>query len=861
MQKLIILLVTGILLHYHARSQQKLFDRSIQLKNCKISINANAFVASTDIELEFYNNNDKEVEGKQYFFLDRGQVVTGFELELNGKFREGSIEERRKASNTYNSIVGKRIDPAILQMNNQDQYTLNIYPVPAHGSRKVRIKILQLMKVEAQGVSYRLPLNFPGRTDLFVLDVNTCSDGLYPVANNGLLEEKLFIQGRSQGSMHVRDTGLELNKAIAFSLLTVTKMQQLFVANVNEQKNIVKYSPPELSKINIEEIRSLQDAVVCDEQVYNQVLLLRSYDSIMYRSEFSWNSRLVFGLLNKVVTTQTSYIVLERIEDYINYRIEPPKELQQQCAEMNYVYNNESLIRAIMQEEKMPSLAYVVENYNDKIYWWDKKMPLIDLRKPIANITTQDAKASLSSVKNTGETTSADSGPGNSKQELTAVVVTGYGEIARKRSLGYASSIVRGRELTTTNTVNMVDALAGKVSGITIQSSSRPLSGAMITLRGIRSLNGNNQPLLIVNGMHTGLEQFNYINPNDITDINILKSSASAAVFGSEGINGAIIVTTKKGLSRYRPWAEYKLSQQADVEYMEEIKKSDKSNLWETYKELEKSYSDEKGFYLDMADHFFGKKLENEAMIILQLAAQRFRGSVPAKKVIAYTLESWKKFDEAIAIYKAIIQANSFDLGTKKDLALAFYQQGEYQQALNMYYNIIISEPQYGYYYFENAGIKAAAMDEMNALIATHSNEINLSSINMNLIRPLPVDLSISVETVNGVHNFQVIEPSGEACNYSNNVTVSGGYFCKVNGYYYGEDVCQYTIKEAAKGKYRIKVNANDNYYYRDNENNVPKMYRVIVFKNFQRKDQSIEIKNIIMDNQYGVVEIDEVSW
>ncbi len=858
MQKLIVLLVTIIILHNPGRSQQKLFDRPVQLKSCKISINANAFVASTDMELEFYNNNDNEVEGKQYFFLDRGQVVTGFQLELNGKFREGSIEEKWKARTAYNSIVGKRVDPALLQMYNQDQYTLNIYPVPAHGSRKVRIKILQLMKMESQGVSYRLPLNFSGKTDLFVLDINTCSDGLYPVADNGLLQEKLFIQGRSQGSMNVRDTGLELNKAIAFSLLTVTKMQQLFVANMNEQKNTVKYSSPDLDKINIEQIRSLQDAVVCDEQVYNQVQLLKSYDSVMYRSEFSWNSRLVFGLLNKVVTTQTSYIVLERIEDYINYRIEPPKELQQQCAEMNYVYNNESLIRAVMQEEKMPSLAYVVENYNDKIHWWDKALPLIDLTKPITTVTSQDA---LASTKNTGETVPNNSMPGNSKQELTSVIVTGYSERTIKRSQGYASSTVRSREFTSTNPVNLADGLAGKVSGVTIQTSSWPAPSTTIMLRGIRSLRGNNQPLLIVNGMRTGLEQFNYINPNDITDINILKSSASAAVFGSEGVNGAIIVTTKKGLSRFRPWTEYKLSEQGDVEYMEEIKRSDKTNLWETYKDLEKLYSDEKGFYLDMADYFFGKKLEKEAMIILQLAAQRIGESVPGKKVIAYTLESWKKFDQAIAIYKAIIAANSFDLGTKRDLALAYFQQGEYQQALNLYYNIIISESRYRYYYSENAGVKAAAMDEMNALIAMHRYEINLSSININLIRSLPVDLVISVETVNGVDNFQVMEPSGEVCNYDNNVTASGGYFSKVNGYYIGEEACQYTVKHAVNGKYRIKVNANDNYYYRDDEQRVPKMFRVIVFKNFQRKDQSLEIKNIIMDNQYGVVEMDEVRW
>ena len=72
-------------------------------------------LATTVIEMEFYNPKDQEVEALQTFTLNNGQVITDFYLELDGKYREGSIEERWKARQAYNSIVGKRIDPAILQ--------------------------------------------------------------------------------------------------------------------------------------------------------------------------------------------------------------------------------------------------------------------------------------------------------------------------------------------------------------------------------------------------------------------------------------------------------------------------------------------------------------------------------------------------------------------------------------------------------------------------------------------------------------------------------------------------------------------------------------------------------------------------
>src|SRR5437868_2033095 len=93
------------------------FDREMQLKKCFISIKADQFVATTFIEMEFYNPLENEIEGLYNFTLSKGQVVSAFQLELNGKYRDGSIEEKQKANRAYTTIVGKRVDPAILQMD------------------------------------------------------------------------------------------------------------------------------------------------------------------------------------------------------------------------------------------------------------------------------------------------------------------------------------------------------------------------------------------------------------------------------------------------------------------------------------------------------------------------------------------------------------------------------------------------------------------------------------------------------------------------------------------------------------------------------------------------------------------------
>src|SRR5437868_14391435 len=98
-----------------SQNANRLFDQPVKLKEVNFKIQSDAFVATTFIEMEFYNSNDKEVEGLYRFKLDSGQAITGFQLDVNGKYRDGSIEERWKARSTYSSIVGKRMDPALLQ--------------------------------------------------------------------------------------------------------------------------------------------------------------------------------------------------------------------------------------------------------------------------------------------------------------------------------------------------------------------------------------------------------------------------------------------------------------------------------------------------------------------------------------------------------------------------------------------------------------------------------------------------------------------------------------------------------------------------------------------------------------------------
>ncbi len=134
---------------------------------------------------------------------------------------------------------------------------------------------------------------------------------------------------------------------------------------------------------------------------------------------------------------------------------------------------------------------------------------------------------------------------------LNEVVVTALGVSRKAKDLGYSVSTITSKTLIQAKSVNIAQALNGKVSGLNISTvNSGVTEDAKINIRGIRSLTGNNNPMLVVDGAPTPLGYLSSIPPDDVATINVLKSAASAAAYGPDAVNGVIVVTTKRGGKR-----------------------------------------------------------------------------------------------------------------------------------------------------------------------------------------------------------------------------------------------------------------------------------------------------------------------
>ncbi len=179
---------------------------------------------------------------------------------------------------------------------------------------------------------------------------------------------------------------------------------------------------------------------------------------------------------------------------------------------------------------------------------------------------------------------------------LNEVVVTALGIKKEAKSVGYSVTKVDGSTFTKTRETNIGNSLAGKVAGVNVSAAATgPAGSSRITIRGNTSLNGDNSPLFIINGLPMNNTQFgkskgdnpdwgdniSSINPDDVEEMTVLKGAAAAALYGSRAKNGAIIITTKSGKGNQGIGIEFNSNNTVEVPYF----------MWQIQKEYGQGYN------------------------------------------------------------------------------------------------------------------------------------------------------------------------------------------------------------------------------------------------------------------------------
>jgi len=1044
--------------HGAAQTNSRLLDQPMELRKLSVKVTSNSITATTFLEMEFYNSHDVEEEGVLRFELKPGQVITGFQLELNGQFRDGSIETSAKAQNVYNTVVGKRVDPALLAMESANHYRLNVYPIAAKSTRRVNITIQQILDIKNDCAVYFFPFGFNDILQEFKLDIKVASEGRYPLSETGMIGNKLFRYENDLYTLHTDAKDIKANQPIAFRIpipagatackktagdsahiairfkpgipgeyqIQAESLTVFWDISASGKARMIDreieflrtyfttYHVPELriitfnhalqdtmdfmmadrsfshwmdylrslhysggtqlgildfSKINSDLIMVFTDGrnsfgrklpvagnrpvftvhanyyadantvqliignsggsdidllyqtapdyiqrigkarnsvlscevkgvaiqgfnimqeegyclfngmiprdvrelkivfgnakkqiqqmihfgagLLCDESPIERIPLLATFE-ILNKNNQWWNYANL-AMEEKIVTVGTSFIVLEKIEDYVKLNIKPPKDLESQCDMQQFVKKQTAKPIYLTIDEDLSGL---MSAYNKKINWWNE-----GALKPYASIH-KDFKSPFTGIAYGDINFNGEVVYGDWMPMQEEVVVTSLGVTRQRKELGYSVTNVRADDFRD-KYYDIQQALAGRVAGVNIQSVYGNTNEAFLRIRGVRSV-ANSTPLYVVDGVPYSPDQIGTVNVNDILNVDILKGNSAAAIYGYQGQNGVVVITTKKGKqlnSGYYENKTYYLEDRPEVEYMQEFRNAAADKKLSVFRLLEKGHKNEPGFYFDMCQLLFESGYKNQAMDILYSIPDFTGRSKQVLKTMGYILDAWKQFDEAIDIWWELIESDSRDLFAYRDLSISLYQQGKYQQAveaLNEGINI---------YGIDKTGstwnIRSGMLQEMNAIISAHKDQLDISMIDPGWIRSLPVDIRITADDNFGLlaQNISIQEPGGATCSLRKPNTKNGGMMTTESwlSVFYG-GTKEYQVKSAKPGRYRIWMEYYDT--YRGNAvGRIPEMVRVIVFKNFGTTAQTLEIKNVIMDNQSGQVEIARTEW
>ncbi len=190
--------------------------KPIELKKLDISVLVVENVATTTFEMQFYNGNGQVMEGEFNFPLADGITVSNFALDINGEMREGVVVEKAKATQAYEAINRRNVDPGLVEVTQGNNFKARIYPIPANGYKKVIISFEQVLQGDDEDYLYQLPLNIENELEHFSTKVEVVTNRPKPIKSEHPLINMNFTEIRNSYISEYSAQNIKLEAKLAF---------------------------------------------------------------------------------------------------------------------------------------------------------------------------------------------------------------------------------------------------------------------------------------------------------------------------------------------------------------------------------------------------------------------------------------------------------------------------------------------------------------------------------------------------------------------------------------------------------------------------------------------------------------------
>lgn len=512
------------------------------------------------------------------------------------------------------------------------------------------------------------------------------------------------------------------------------------------------------------------------------------------------------GKKYSLVTPYTSLIVLENVEDYVDYEIEPPAELLEEYLEL----------MAIKKEAERKALALEDDGLKEELErlrnWWKKERQLAKKKKSETTTRLNDGTITITATDNTTLEYSIDGGANWEASDVSANLNSGTYNISVREDDAVEEATEEAEEA--------VEEAAEEVEeGI----------DEVLEMEDIGDVPRTMPPPS---------------PPNESETDDLVQTNATSA----DEFN------TNQDIAEVKNMEVTKSKKTAD--YIIKLRKTNEDNLYTEYLKLKNEDKRNATFYLEVGSYFLEKNKKSEAIRILSNIAEMELENRELLKIVANKLRQIKEYDLAIEIYEEIIRIRGEEPQAFRDLALAHLERGNYQKALDLLYKVISESWEENEKRF--TGIKTIALIEMNNIIALHRGKVNISAIPKDLIQNYPMDIRIVLNwsSDNVDVDLWVTDPNGEKCFYSNKETRLGGRISNDMTSGYGPE--EFLLKKAIAGNYKIEAD-----FYGDTRQGVNGNVTIDaqLFTNYGRSNQKMKEITLTLSGVKQVVQVGSLDF
>lgn len=208
--------------------------KPMEIGSLSVDVKVVGNLATTTYDITFYNPNGRLLEGDLRIPLAEGQTMARFALEVEGALREGVAVEKTKGRETFEQIVRRNVDPALLEQTQGNNFRARVYPIPARGTKRLVYAVEESLPWESQSMRYTLPLLWGERIKDFSMRVEVVNQTLQPQWESDDFANLTFDEWNESYVAERTFQNFEANHTLRFRVPKPASWQQVYVAPTGE---------------------------------------------------------------------------------------------------------------------------------------------------------------------------------------------------------------------------------------------------------------------------------------------------------------------------------------------------------------------------------------------------------------------------------------------------------------------------------------------------------------------------------------------------------------------------------------------------------------------------------------------------